>query len=115
MTSDGGMGVLRCGAPNGGMGVLRCGAPMSNGGMGVLRCGAPMSSGGMGVLRCGAPMSNDAHDGGVLPSLVRFAREDDLAALDDVEPVRVFRHVIDVRLRHQHRMPEPRDRRDRVA
>src|SRR5712691_7357019 len=103
MTSDGGVGVFRCGAPmsNGGMGVLSCGAPMSNGGLGVLRCGAPMSNGGLGVLRCGAPMSNDAHDGGVLPGLVRFAGEDDLAAHDDVESVRVLRHVIDVRLRHQ--------------
>src|SRR5256885_1869156 len=44
-------------------------------------------------------MSNDAPDGGVLPGLVRFAGEDDLAALDDVEPVGVLRHVIDVRLR----------------
>src|SRR5713101_4077216 len=98
---------------NGGLGVLWSGAPMSNGGLGVLRYGAPMSNGGLEVLRCGAPMSNDAHDGGVLPGLVRFAGEDDLAALDDVEPVRVLRQIMDVRLRDQHRMPEPRDRRDR--
>ena len=48
------------------------------------------------------------HDGGVLPGLARGAGEDDLTALDDVEPVGVVRtvraHVIALRGRH----PQPR-------
>ena len=52
---------------------------------------------------------------GVTPGVVRPAAEDDLAALDDVEPGGVLGHVVDVGLGDEDRAAEPDDRRDAGA
>src|SRR5260370_721743 len=54
-------------------------------------------------------------NGRVAPGVVARAREDDLAALDDVEAAAVLRHVVDVRLGDQDRAAEARDLGDALG
>ena len=52
--------------------------------------------------------ADDSHDRAVRADVVRPAREDDLAALDDVEPRGELGHVVDVGLGDEDRVAEPR-------
>src|SRR5437879_7906331 len=58
---------------------------------------------------------NYAQHGAVAPGVVGRAGEDDLAALDDVEPGRVLGNVVDVGLGDQDRVAESGDLGDAVA
>src|SRR5215468_8813437 len=68
----------------------------------------------LGGMRAGRRASggaaDDAHDASVTVHVFRPADEDDLSALDDVEPRGELRHVVDVGLRDQECPAEHGDR-----